>query len=191
MEHRYLSTLTSEILLKQYKRKKEGINLQGWRKWKRRQGHTRELGKKTKHRWMSSIWLYFNLLDACRGGWWRNHVHFHCRILEILRYIWSWESGADCMWRKTDLSNWKKNLDLLTCPVYLWSGRMRKYTISRGSEEFQAGAPSGTAEVAMKGLIEITGINCMMNRQPFACSSLTLASRLKISQEEVGEVVSG
>ena len=56
---------------------------------------------------------------------------------------------------------------------------------------FQAGAPSGTAEVAMKGLIEIMGIKYMMNRQPLACSSLTLAARLKIPQDKVAEVVSG
>ena len=43
----------------------------------------------------------------------------------------------------------------------------------------------------MKGLIEIMGIKYMMNRQPLACSSLTLAARLKIPQDKVAEVVSG
>lgn len=74
---------------------------------------------KIKCRWMRGIWPnYLNLLDACRAGWWRKHMHLYCRILDTLRYIWRQE------WSRIAKDRLSEHLIELSRPsigpVHLW-----------------------------------------------------------------------
>ena len=127
------------------------------KKRKRRQWHTREFEKKgwkTKCRWMRGIWFnYFNLLDICKGGWWRKHMHFYWRILEMLGYIWSQESGGKTAHKGRLIKQPKGKSGPSNWPYLPAAWQENVYYLERLNQR-----SSGTIEMARKCPAEVEGI---------------------------------